>query len=461
MDIYFSAGCIDMKHACASLHPETRMRPPVDSCYGDHRRIAHTVHRRHTRRCRLSIMTSAALVPGSDSNRVIIVGAGLSGLSAAAALHKVGVPVVVLEREAQLPTGGTAISLWANAFRALDALGVSAPLRDAHPLLERIELCSRDGRLLRSFEFERDCEGGPHEARGMRRSEILAAMTATLPRNTIRFDAQIDSVSSNDVGAVATLSTGEEIRGAVVVGADGVRSAVGASLGNRPPNYAGYSAYRGLATFNEELPLPLNTIRQVWGEGVRAGLYPISEREVYWFTGFNTPSETGPSSPEDRKEEAYDMVKGWPFGVSEAVAATAAADVSRGRVGDRWTMPGAAYGKGNVTLAGDAAHPMTPNLGQGGCTAIEDGIILARHLKPLLSANACNDAAGIMSALREYEKQRSSRCFKITLRSALFGQALQIPFAPVCAIRNKFVASAFSPAHFLDHASFDCGSLDA
>mmetsp|Transcript_4027 Transcript_4027/g.11681 ORF Transcript_4027/g.11681 Transcript_4027/m.11681 type:complete len:463 (+) Transcript_4027:130-1518(+) len=430
-------------------------------------RIASAKRGQRGRRRSRTIITAAAAGNSADRT-VVIAGAGLAGLCTAVALHKVGIPVRVLERDDVLPVGGSAIAMWANAFRALDAIGVAAPLRAAHPLLERTELCSRSGQVLRSFNFERDCEGGPHEARGMRRSELLQAMAAALPPDTIHFGAPVEGVRTDASGAVeAEVATGRaDGRGAVVVGADGVRSRVGAHLGLSMPNYAGYSAYRGLATFEEGLPLPLNTIRQVWGDGVRAGMYPISDTEMYWFTCFNAPNGSGPSSAEDQKQEALDSVRGWPFGVPEAIAATSLSDVSRGRLGDRWSLPGSTYGRGCVTVVGDAAHPMTPNLGQGGCTALEDGIILARLLQPVLGEGAPHTtsterAAAVEGALREYERQRTRRCFKVTLRSAAFGQLLQLPFPPVCAVRNLFVQKAFSPAHFLDHATFNCGSLES
>jgi 2-polyprenyl-6-methoxyphenol hydroxylase-like FAD-dependent oxidoreductase len=395
---------------------------------------------------------------GDEQRRVIVAGAGLAGLATSVALHKVGIPVLVLERETSLRLEGSAIAMWANAFRALDALGVGDALRCSHPLLERTELCSRDGRLLRAFDFNRDCEGGPHEARGMRRSEILEALAAQLPDGSIRFNAAVSSVTAD--GAVR-LQGGETLQGALVVGAEGVRSPVAAQLGVRPQNYAGYSAYRGIASFDGDLPLPQNTIRQVWGEGVRAGMYPISEHEMYWFTCFNAPQDGGPASADDRKQEAYDSVRGWRLGAAEAIEATPAADISRGRLGDRF-----AYGavSGRCVLVGDAAHPMTPNLGQGGCTALEDGVVLARALQQLLRQDGSGGggvtATAVEGALRQYETDRRKRVLPLTLRSHAFGRLLQLSFPPVCAVRNLYVEKGFNPTHFLSHAAFDCGSLE-
>jgi 2-polyprenyl-6-methoxyphenol hydroxylase-like FAD-dependent oxidoreductase len=125
------------------------------------------------------------------------------------------------------------------------------------------------------------------------------------------------------------------------------------------------------------------------------------------------------------------------------------------------------FGRGLVTLAGDAAHPMTPNLGQGGCAALEDGVVLARELKAALDAAAETGgtgggggaAAAAEVALRRYEGERWRRCLPLTVRAWAFGAALQLPFPPVNAARDAFIERAFSPAHFLDHTTYDCGVI--
>jgi 2-polyprenyl-6-methoxyphenol hydroxylase-like FAD-dependent oxidoreductase len=113
-----------------------------------------------------------------------------------------------------------------------------------------------------------------------------------------------------------------------------------------------------------------------------------------------------------------------------------------------------------MTIIGDALHPMTPNLGQGGCTAIEDAVVLARQLAPVLKFSSSNTQA-VEACLRSFEAERSRRCLAITVRANAFGAALQIPFEPVCTIRNTFLEQAFNPAHFLDHTAYDCGTLQS
>jgi 2-polyprenyl-6-methoxyphenol hydroxylase-like FAD-dependent oxidoreductase len=103
---------------------------------------------------------------------------------------------------------------------------------------------------------------------------------------------------------------------------------------------------------------------------------------------------------------------------------------------------------------------MTPNLGQGGCTAIEDAVVLARQLAPVLKASSSSSRQQrIEACLRSFEAERARRCLAITVRAYAFGAALQIPLEPVCAVRDYVLANRFNPAHFLDHTSYDCGTL--
>ncbi|PNW71384.1 hypothetical protein CHLRE_16g652050v5 [Chlamydomonas reinhardtii] len=451
------------------------------------------VHRR-----RASTVASADASSNSPwGEPVLVAGAGIAGLAVAVALHKVGVPVRVYERGPGLRQEGAAIGLWSNAWRALEELGAAEALRPGHLLLNRVELCSAQGEVLRGFDFA-ECDVGPTglEFRGVRRAALLQALYDRLPPDVVCFDTGVEEVLGEQ-GAASTggggggvtvrLADGRTVRGSCLVGADGVRSAVARHLQLPAANYGGYVALRGVAEFpspassspsspsspSTSTPaggpgLPLNTIRQIWGAGTRAGLYPLSPSSYYWYTCFNADeaaAEAPPATPEARQAVALAAVKGWAWSVEECIRRTPPEDITWSRISDRWTA--GAFGRGVVTLAGDAAHPMTPNLGQGGCVALEDAVVLGRSLGQLAAAAgqrgqaaAAPPAAGaVAAALRAYEAERSRRCLPLTVRSNLMGQALQIPLAPVVAVRNAFVKAAFQPGHFLDHTAYDCGRL--
>eukprot|EP00198_Chlamydomonas_reinhardtii_P008813 XP_001698150.1 predicted protein [Chlamydomonas reinhardtii] len=283
--------------------------------------------------------------------------------------------------------------------------------------------------------------------RGVRRAALLQALYDRLPPDVVCFDTGVEEVLGEQ-GAASTggggggvtvrLADGRTVRGSCLVGADGVRSAVARHL---------------------QLP---------------------AANSYYWYTCFNADeaaAEAPPATPEARQAVALAAVKGWAWSVEECIRRTPPEDITWSRISDRWTA--GAFGRGVVTLAGDAAHPMTPNLGQGGCVALEDAVVLGRSLgqlaaaagqragsyrptlqQPTGQAAAAPPAAGaVAAALRAYEAERSRRCLPLTVRSNLMGQALQIPLAPVVAVRNAFVKAAFQPGHFLDHTAYDCGRL--
>jgi 2-polyprenyl-6-methoxyphenol hydroxylase-like FAD-dependent oxidoreductase len=448
--------------ACAAAAAGARRRPlsAAASASGPARRrplsAAAATSSGPARRRRVAASASSA---SAAQPPVVIVGAGIAGLATAVALHRVGLPAVVLERGPGPRDEGAAIGLWANAWRALDALGCAGALRAAYVAPDRVEICGARGERLRAFAFS-ECEGGAgQEFRGVVRSDLLRTLAAALPAGTVRYGAAVAGVKQAPGGGGATVELvgGEALPAAAVVGADGVRSAVAAGLGVPAANYAGYTAYRGVASFPGGLPadMPATTIRLVWGAGVRAGMYALTPTSAYWYTCFNAPVDApAPADEAAALAEALAPVAGWSWGIEAAIRATPAGGLARGRCADRWTA--GAVGAGAVTLAGDALHPMTPNLGQGGCCSLEDAVALARALRAGADAGG---GAALASALRRYEADRSARCLPLAVRSWAFGFALQIPLPPVTALRDTFIRTAFSPAHFLDHTGFDCGTL--
>lgn len=284
---------------------------------------------------------------------VAIVGAGIAGLASAVSLERQGFQCLVLERSETRREGGTAIALWKNAWRALDYLGVGDELRNGnHPELDSVELCAAEGGILKRFSFD-ECNGGPHEFRGVYRGELLRALESKLEQTEIRYGVGVERVTTTETetgGVVLRTEGGEEMRCLAAVGSNGASSGL---CGLPPTNYAGYRAIRGVANFEGEMPLPSSTVRQVLGRGMRAGMYPISDREVYWFVCFNGAEGDGP--PMERALEAF---RSWGHGVREVIEATAVEDMVASSIRDRWQSPLAPVGRGNLTLAGDALHPM-------------------------------------------------------------------------------------------------------
>lgn len=352
--------------------------------------------------------------------KVIVIGGGIGGLTAAIALQRRNIEVEVFERSPELREVGAGISLWPNAMKALRKLGLGAALDPLSHANSESFLRTSTGAILSRTP------AGAWEQRfgsGMvvfHRADLLNALAQAVGPSALHLNHACEGFNSDpDGGVTARFTNGSTVRGDALIGADGLHSAVRAALGHRtPPRYSGYTAWRGIPTFPHAKLMPGET----WGSGKRFGIVPVQGGRVYWYATANVPesgSATLPQSP-------LDLFRGWHEPVEALIRATPESAILRNPIYDRDPIPD--WGKGRVTLLGDAAHPMTPNLGQGACQAIEDALELAATLaKPNPS---------VEQALRAYESRRMNRTKTIVLTSRRIGNLGQIESAPLCFLRN-------------------------
>ncbi|KAL3700259.1 hypothetical protein R1sor_018281 [Riccia sorocarpa] len=402
---------------------------------------------------------------GDNVHQLIIVGAGIAGLAAAVAMDKIGVKSLILEQSPAFRTTGSALGVWMNGWRALDVLGVADQLRAKYAKLTGAQLFDQHGNLLKSFQFD-ELPGGPHEFRAVERKFLVESLGSMLPPESIRFNKRVVSVTDGGVhGPVElTLSDGSVIKTKVLLGADGVNSVVAKWMGLQETRYVGYIGIRGLAEYPDGRDYG-SSARQYLGAGSRVGVVPISPTQVYWFVTYNK-SEPGPKiqDPNELKTELLEVFKTYWKGpkvpVYDLLEHTPVESLSRGALRDRWNLPGnAPLVHNSVTLAGDAFHPMTPNLGQGGCCALEDAVILAQKLGPVL-LTASEDGQRVSKALEEYAAERNRRTLPLAVKSFVMGSLLQIGFPPVVYIRDKLaIPKLVNPKSFLGHTLYNPGQL--
>jgi 2-polyprenyl-6-methoxyphenol hydroxylase-like FAD-dependent oxidoreductase len=354
----------------------------------------------------------------------MIVGGGIGGLVAALALGRAGLEVVVFERAPQLREVGAGISLWANATRALKGLGVYEEIRASGAAEIGGELRSWRGEMFLKIPAE-DLRARFGEANvAVHRADLQGALFSAHPRTTVRLGAEFTGFEQTGEGVLACFADGRQERGDLLVGADGIHSSVRAQLfGRCAPRYAGYTAWRGIAEAYGRLPE--GTGLNLWGRGSEFGLAGIGRGRFYWFATKNAP-EGEPESAAGRKREVLDLLSGWYEPATTAVASTDEPEILRNDIYDRDPLP--RWGAGRVTLLGDAAHPMTPNLGQGACQAIEDAVVLARCL---------GGGYGIPHSLRLYEERRVRRTATVVRRSRLAGRIAQIENPLLCRLRDE------------------------
>ncbi|XP_050227200.1 monooxygenase 2 isoform X2 [Mercurialis annua] len=316
---------------------------------------------------------------------------------------------------------------------------------------------SEDGRELRSFRFKDEDES--QEVRAVERRILLETLANQLPPETIRYSSGLDKIEASENGeTLLKLVDGTQLQAKIVIGCDGIRSPIAKWMGFSEPKYAGHCAFRGLGFYAEGHSFEPK-VNYVYGRGLRAGYVPVSPTKVYWFICFNSQSP-GPkiTDPSVLKKQAKELIKNWPVELLNLIDITPDETVSKTPLVDRWLWPAVSRSAsaGRVVLVGDAWHPMTPNLGQGACCALEDSVVLARKLAYAINSGT----ASIEDAFKSYGTERWSRVFPLTIRANLVGSLLQWEDPIVCSIRNNVVLPKLARlGPLLEHTNFDCEPL--
>ncbi|KAK4260333.1 hypothetical protein QN277_003463 [Acacia crassicarpa] len=407
---------------------------------------------------RVSVVKSESNVRKQD---IVIVGGGIAGLATALSLHRLGVSSLVLEQAESLRTTGTSLTLFKNGWRVLDAIGVANDLRPQFLEIQGMVVKSEEGRELRAFNFKQEDQS--QEVRAVERRVLLETLSEKLPKDALQFSSKLSNIESTSNGdSLLHLVDGSKLLAKVVIGCDGIRSPVAKWMGFSEPKYSGHCAYRGLGFYPEGQPFGPN-VNYIYGRGLRAGYVPVSPTKVYWFICFNSPS-LGPriTDPAVLKKEAKKLVAKWPSELMNIIECSPDETVSRTPLVDRWLWPGLspAASTGKVVVVGDAWHPMTPNLGQGACCALEDSVVLATKLAKAIKSD--NDDVEIEAAFRSFESERWPRVFPLTIRANLVGSILQWENPVVCSVRNNIVLPKLvSLGPLLEHTNFTCDPLSA
>ncbi|MBC7929437.1 MAG: FAD-dependent monooxygenase [Rubrivivax sp.] len=380
--------------------------------------------------------------------KVLIIGGGIGGLTLAIALHRAGIPCTVFERAPELKEVGAGVGVWANAVKVLDRLGVGDSLREIGMPLAVAELCSDTGRVLSAANLTEVVREAGAACYVLHRAELHAALAEQLPEGAIKTDHECVGLEETGAGVTAHFANGASAEGTLVVGADGINSVVRAQLwGREKPRFSGQTAFRAVVKF--DVP-DKRVMREAHGAGKRFGICPMSKDRIYWYAAFNAP-EGRMIDFDKRQKLLLEEYKDWCGQAPDIIAATPSETILQNDLVDR--VPIKRWSKGAITLLGDAAHPTTPNFGQGACMAIEDAMVLTRNL--LRHAN-------LRDALQSYEGERAKRTTSIVKQSWAFGMLARVKNPLVVRVRELLVRA--TPEFLIQQtlrsqAGFDAGDL--
>lgn len=349
-----------------------------------------------------------------------MIGAGIAGLATAGALQQHGHSVTVVEERTDTGSGA-GISIWPNALAALDVLGLGHRVRTAGGRVTGGAIRWRDGSWLRRPSPERIVTALGEPLVVIQRAALRDVLTSALAPGTV-----VDGVAARamavNAGRVRIEMSDSTVREAdAVVGADGTHSVVARHLnGPLTHRYAGYTAWRGVSAMAVDDEVAGETV----GPGVEVGHVPMGAERTYWFA----TERVAEGSRAAQGELPYLRAKfaSWAEPVPVMLAATDPADVLRNDLYDR--DPARRWAGGPVVLVGDAAHPMRPHLGQGGCQALEDAAVLAAMV------DLCPSLPAAFSAFESFRRRRVAG---VVRESRTLGRLVNVRPAALSAVASR------------------------
>jgi 2-polyprenyl-6-methoxyphenol hydroxylase-like FAD-dependent oxidoreductase len=335
---------------------------------------------------------------------ISIVGGGIGGLTAAIALNRKGFRCNVYERSAAFSEVGAAISVWPNALRVFRQLGFLDQVLETCGEVKQAFIKTRDGKVLAhtrpAYDLPAVC---------MHRADLLQVLLGQLPAQNLHAGYELaDFDSESETSIRLKFTNGLERVSNLLIGADGIHSKVRRRIiGDGAPLFRGYNIWRGIA----QLELTQGYASETWGRGNRVGIVPIREGVFGWWATANEPPGAV-DEPEGTVPKLNRIFGDWHWPIPQLF--NHSGRIIKNSLIDRIPVKG--WHMDNAVLVGDAAHPTTPNLGQGACMAIEGAFLLA----------ACLSKYGISArALSSYEANHFGRTQDVTQTSLRLGQVGQ------------------------------------
>jgi 2-polyprenyl-6-methoxyphenol hydroxylase-like FAD-dependent oxidoreductase len=377
--------------------------------------------------------------------RAVVVGAGVAGLAAAGALARTRWRVTLLEQQPSLSLGRAGLLLWPNGVHALRGLGLGPGLDEiAEPVGETV-IRRPDGKVLARWSTAGLVERYGAPTLALHRQDLYDALVAELGDVEVHTGARISQVHTVGPG-VPTVSDGHHSWEAdLLVAADGINSVIRESIApDSVVTPAGASAWRAVVPAHR---VPTGVVAgETVGSGQRFLITPLGGRGVYWVAV--VPGAPRPESPEVQLELLRRWFAGWHRPIQALIDATRPEELWQQAMAELNPLPrrfGIAAERGGIALLGDAAHAMTPSLGQGACLALEDAITLGTLLAEGVPGDPLD---GVLSRYDRLRRRRTAKLVRQARRlGTLFGARSRIGVGA----RNTLLSAA--PSSLLNRAT--------
>ncbi|EKU50959.1 FAD-dependent urate hydroxylase HpxO [Acinetobacter nosocomialis] len=339
---------------------------------------------------------------------VVIIGAGMGGLTTGIALKKFGHQVRIFEQTEKILPVGAAISLWSNGVKCLNYLGLTEKIAKLGGQMDDLAYVDGlTGDVMTQFSLRPLIEEVGQRPYPVARADLQNMLMDEFGRDQIYLGKKMVSLEDKADYVEVHFADGSSTQADLLIGADGTHSMTRAYvLGQQVQRrYAGYVNWNGLVEISEDLA-PAQQWTTYVGEGKRASLMPVADGRFYFFLDVPLPAGL-----ENNRDEYKKLLKlyfaDWCQPVQQLIERLDPQKTNRVEIHD--IEPFSQFYKGRVVILGDAAHSTTPDIGQGGCQAMEDAIYLARSLQI--------NTLGLEDALRRYQNKRNERANELVLRA--------------------------------------------